>query len=751
MKIVIIAEKYSVAERIAYFLSEGKYKRESKKNIRYFTFKINDIEYFVLGLKGHIVELDYPEEYRNWNKEDLETLINIEPVIVEKFKNLVSFLRELMKDADQVIVATDYDREGELIGREAIRIAKYKGIVKRAKFSSLTKEEIMEAFKNITEINDNLADSAESRQYIDLVWGAVLTRFFSLITGQKWKNFLSVGRVQSPTLALIVDREKEIISFVPKKYWDIEANFIEKGIKFVGSHEKNPFTQEPINIYNKIKEEKIGKIIDKKFVEYNLRPPPPFNTTEFLRESTKLGMSVAKAMNIAEDLYSHGYISYPRTDNTVYPRTIHLKSILEKFLNSPYSEDAKEILSQDTIKPSRGKVETTDHPPIYPVKAIKSGELKGDYLKLYDLVVRRFFATLAPDAKVLNTDLKISIKDEIFNVKGTKIIREGWMKYYPFLRIKEKEIPNLDEYVNVESILLLEKYTKPPERYTQASLIKEMERLNLGTKSTRHEIIEKLYERNYIEGQAIKPTPIGMAIVEAMEINNVNAVKPDMTAKLEIDMNGIERGELKKENVVRESKEMLKKVLRELLMNEKNISDFLKNALDEYREMGKCPKCGAQLHLYKNKNYRYIQCSRYPECDFKYYLPKTGKIEITSEKCPVCGLPLIKIIRRGQSVELRCIDPKCSFNRKKDFLGECPKDGGDLIIRQSKNGKRFVGCSNYPKCNVVYPLPQKGDIIPTLEKCPYCGAPIIIVKNGKNEKKLCVNPKCEYNLKGLGK
>jgi DNA topoisomerase-1 len=751
MKIVIIAEKYSVAERIAYFLSKGSYKKQSKKGVIYFTFDNGDKNYLVIGLKGHIVELDYPEKYKKWKKEDLEELINAKPVILEKFKSLVSFLRESLRDADEVIIATDYDREGELIGREALRISNYRGKVKRAKFSAVTPEEILNAFNNPTELNENLADSAESRQHIDLVWGAVLTRFFSLITSQSYKNFLSVGRVQSPTLALIVDREKEIQSFKPEKYWEIEAEFKEGKINFIGGHEKNPFKDKPESIYNKIKDEKVGRVLENREGEYGIRPPPPFNTTEFLRESTKLGISVARAMNIAEDLYSHGYISYPRTDNTVYPKSLHIKSLLERFLDSPYSNDVKEILSQDVIRPSRGKVETTDHPPIYPVRPIKKDELKGDYFKVYDLVMRRFLATLAKEAKVINNDVKISIKDEIFLSRGTKITYEGWMKYYPFLRIREKEIPELKEYVNVKSIDLLEKETKPPERYTQASLIKEMERLNLGTKSTRHEIIEKLYERNYIEGHAIKPTPIGMAIVDAMENNNVDAVRPDMTAKLEIDMNGIEQGLLKKEKVIEESKEMLKKVLKELSSKEEKISEFIKSALNEYREMGKCPKCGAPLHLYKNRNYRYVQCSRYPECDFRYYLPKTGKVEITNENCPVCGLPLIKIVRKGQGVEIKCIDPKCDYNKKKDFIGECPADGGDLVIRQSRGGKRFVGCTNYPKCKVTYPLPQKGEIISTLEKCPYCGAPIIIIKNGKNEKKACLNPDCEYNKKGLGK
>jgi len=751
MKIVVIAEKYSVAERIAYFLSDGKFKKLSKKGIAYFIFKKNDDEYFIIGLKGHVVELDYPEKYRNWEKEDLEKLINIEPMKIEKFKSLINLLKELTDKADEVIVATDYDREGELIGREAVEVVGYKGRLKRAKFSAVSKEEIMNAFKNLTDLNNNLADAAESRQNIDLVWGAVLTRFFSLVTGQKWKNYLSVGRVQSPTLALIVDREKKIRNFVPEKYWEIIANFIEKNIEFLGEHEKNPFKEKPEEIFKKIKDEKKGKILEYKEREYNIRPPPPFNTTEFLRESTKLGLSVGKTMSIAEDLYSHGYISYPRTDNTVYPSSLNLKSLIEKFLESPYREEAEQLLSQEKIRSSRGKIQTTDHPPIYPVRAIKKDELKGDYFKVYDLVVKRFFATVAPDAIIKSTDVKISIKDEIFKSKGTKIKEEGWMRYYPYLRVREKEIPFLEKDIEIKSIELLEKETKPPERYTQASLIKEMENLNLGTKSTRHEIIEKLYERNYIEGMVIKPTSLGIAIVDAMERNNVDAVKPDMTAKLENDMSSIEEGKLEKSKVIEESRSMLKGVLNELEKNENNIKEVILSGINEDREMGKCPKCGAPLLMYKNKNFRYIQCSRYPDCDFKYYLPKTGKIELTDKQCPVCGLPLIKVIRKGQEVELRCINPKCEYNRKKEVIGECPIDGGELIVRQSRTGKRFIGCSNYPRCKVTYPLPQKGEIIPTFEKCPYCGLPIIILKNGKYEKKMCIDPKCEYNKKGIGK
>jgi len=750
MSVLIIAEKYSVAERISYILSDGKAKRERKKNVPYFHFVKDGKDYFVIGLVGHVVELDYPENYRSWNLDDLEELITVNPIKVEKYKNLISVLKDLAKDAEMVIIATDYDREGELIGKETLEILNFKGKVKRAKFSALTKEEIIESFKNLTDLNENLAGAAESRQNIDLVWGAVLTRFFSLISDQKWKDFLSVGRVQSPTLALIVDREKEIMNFKPEKYWEIEAKLISENIEFNASYEGNPFKEKPEKIYEKLKNEKKAFLLEKKDHKYNIRPPAPFNTTEFLRESTKLGISVGKAMKIAEDLYSKGYISYPRTDNTVYPPSLNLKYLLEKFKNSMYGEYVENILKQEKIRPSRGKVESTDHPPIYPVKPIKENELKGEYFKIYDLVARRFLATLSPDAEVKSSEAKIKIDNETFIAKGMKIEKEGWMEVYPFLRIKEKILPEKMEKIDVKSIDLLEKETQPPERYTQASLIKAMENLNLGTKSTRHEIIEKLYERRYIEGSPIKPTNLGMAIVEAMERNNVEAVKPDMTAKLEIDMNEIEQGKVEKEKVMRESREMLKNILKELYENRIKIREILKGATQKDREFGTCPKCGSPLLIFKNKDSRYVQCSRYPDCDFKFYLPKTGKVEILDEKCPVCGLPLIKIVRKGQTPEKRCIDPKCKYNEKKDKIGICPEDGGFLVIRQSSNGKRFIGCSNYPKCKVTFSLPQKGEIIPTDEKCPVCGLPLIIVKNGKKTRKMCIDPKCKYN-KGDGK
>ncbi len=750
MKILIIAEKFNVAQKIAYYLSEGKSKTVRDGAQIYFHFENNNNEYFVMGLKGHVIELDYEKDLSHWNIETIKKLPKSRPVKIIKNKGIINTLKKLVKNIDLIIVATDYDREGELIGVEVLEALDAKNF-KRAKFSTITRNEIKDSFENLIDVNFKLSDSAESRQYVDLAWGAALTRFLSIIAEHKGKSFLSVGRVQSPTLALIVDRERQILEFVPTPYWNIFADF-KHSIKFTGSHVKNPFEKDPVDIFNSIKDEKKGTVKSFEKEERKIYPPIPFNTTDFLRESTKLGISVSNSMKIAEDLYMSGYISYPRTDNTVYPKALNLKTALTNIRGSEFDREISEILSQDKIIPSRGKVSTTDHPPIYPVKPAKKKSLKKSYWDVYELIVRRFLATLAPSAVTSNANAIIEIKSEDFSAKGLKIVSPGWSKYYPYIRIAEQDLPDLvpGELISVSDIKKEEKMTLPPPRYSQSSLLKEMERLKLGTKSTRPEIIEKLFTRGYIEGNPIRPTNLGFALVEALEKNKVDAVNPQMTEKLEMDMDQIVEGTVNKEKVIDDSNKMLAQVITELESKQDQIRSELKEAIRSDTIFGKCPKCGSDLILVKFKGGKFLKCSS-TTCDFKTSLPKTGKIEITDQKCEICGSPLIKIIRKGQSVELRCINDKCEFNKKKDYIGKCPNCGKDLVVRQSKNGKRFIGCTGYPNCTVTYPLPQKGKITFTGENCPVCKAPLIVLDFGKSKRKVCVDYKCSYNKKSSDK
>ncbi|MCK5560474.1 MAG: DNA topoisomerase I, partial [Thermoplasmata archaeon] len=318
---VIICEKNSAAQRIATILSDGKAKVSNINNVRVYDYNRNDSQFKVVGLRGHLVNLDYPEGFTRWDERNLRELIRQEPIKIIQAQNILNALKKLVSENNNVIIATDYDREGELIGAESLEELKRvnpKIAAKRARFSALTKQEVETAFSNLTELDENLSASAESRQIIDLHWGASLTRFISLVSNQKGKDFLSVGRVQTPTLALIVDRENDIKNFEPVPYWEIIAT-LEKGMNFTAKHIEDRFQDKAKAeaVYNKTRDSKqalVTKLVKEEKKDW---PPAPFNTTEFLRAATLLNFTAANAMVIAEDLYGNGWISYPRTDNTV--------------------------------------------------------------------------------------------------------------------------------------------------------------------------------------------------------------------------------------------------------------------------------------------------------------------------------------------------------------------------------------------------------------------------------------------------
>lgn len=752
---VIIAEKADAARRISYMLSDGKSKSRRSGGLNYIEFGEEGNKSIMIPLSGHIVEMDFPEHFRDWSKSDLEKMIRSD--LVTKVKNRVAFstLKKLSESAEMVIVATDYDREGELIGKEALDIIGLNPesrMVKRAKFSALTGPEIKESFSNLITVDRYLAESAAAREEIDLIWGSVLTRFFSVTSGRLGNSFLSLGRVQTPTLALIVNREKEIRSFIPEKYWRILATFLKEG-EFEGELETGwvKSEDEARRIVEELKG-KDGSVLSYSKEEKPIYRPSPFNTTEFLREASRIGVAPARAMRIAESLYTSGYISYPRTDNTVYNRSISLRNVLEKLLKSEFSKEAEMVLSQDRISPSRGKTEATDHPPIYPVSVPSKGKLKGEFQKIYELVVRRFLATLYRNGTEENSTASIRIGDRNFISRGRKILDQGWLSIYPYRRVTEIFLPQLEpgDTVKVKSIRSEENETKPPARYDMGSIIKAMEDLKLGTKSTRHEILEKLQTRGFIEGNPIVPTGLGSALIEAVETVKSKISEPEMTAKLEDDMDEIAMRRKTMDEVVNESREMLHSVLLDLKRNSEKIREIIIHGVSSGEVIGKCPVHGTDILLSRDRERLKIWCTT-DGCQIRHELLVRGKVTPGKEKCPVCGKPTISIIRRGQSPEIKCIDPKCSFNLSRTELGKCPSDGGKLVIRQSRYGKRFLGCSNYPDCTVTYPLPQMGNIQPTGETCKYCGAPILISIRGNRKWTFCPKIDCEYNKKEKNK
>ncbi len=758
MRTLVVAEKFNTALRIAVVLSDGHMQRSRIEGTNVFRFERPDGPYTVVGLRGHIVELDYPPELSDWSLELLPRLIEATPIKRVTEGGIVGALQSIVREFERVILATDFDREGELIGLECLELLQkvHPSIhVERARYSALTREAIEQSFAHLETLDRALAMAAESRQEIDLVWGAVLTRYLSITAEQRGRSFLSVGRVQTPTLALLVERDQAIKEFVPTPYWQIAATAETAGEVFELRHAHGLWEDraEAERTFQKVDGAHEGVV--RAFVEEETRrrPPVPFSTTLFVAEATRLGLGAATVMRIAEDLYTQGLISYPRTDNTVYPRGLGLKTLAEKFRDSVFAEAAAYVLDQPTFRATRGRTETTDHPPIYPTGVVDPRKLKPDHAKVYELVVRRFLATLAPDAIGRKRTATVAVRDEPFEASGQTLLDPGWYRIYPYSSPEEVAIPALvvGETIPVRDVRLLEEQTKPPRRYSQGSLIQEMERLGLGTKSTRHDVLQKLFDRHYINQRGLEPTTTGIAVTEALRAYAPLITRPEMTHRLEDDMELVAESKKPKEEVLSESREMLREAYALLEQNVAGVRATIRGALDRQRFVGPCAKCGGALRLERSpRGLRWIQCANNPAtCPVSFPLPAAGFVEPAPDfLCAKCRMPRVKIVFRGQRPELFCMNPECEEHHRAFRIGVCPTCGQPLEIRYSFLGKRFVGCSGYPTCRTTYPLPQRGKLEKSPDPCPSCGAPVVTaVEAGRPPWTQCVNPACPTRAK----
>ena len=674
---LIITEKNTTARRISSILSDGKARALDRSRNPVYAFKMNGDEVHCMGLKGHILKVDFPERYQQWQVVEPRELIHAHIVKVPTNKALIKAMQSEARKADEVIIATDFDREGELIGVDAInkiREVRPDIPVKRARFSALTPQEIKRVFARLEDPYYDLASAGEARQDIDLIWGASLTRFISLASTRLGKHFLSVGRVQSPTLALIVDRERERKEFVPTPFWTLRIECVKDGESFQATHAAERFLEQEEAEEALSRLEDTARVVEIKASERRVKRPIPFNTTGLLTAAASLGFSAAKAMSVAENLYMNGYISYPRVDNTVYPPSLDFKGILSELARSPeFRELAGSLLEKKEFNPMRGRKQTTDHPPIHPTAAAGKGDLSPQEWKVYELVARRFMATLADEAVVSSVRADLSCGPEPFVARGSRTVEEGWYRYYPYGRKKEAMLPNLEEGEVLRLAgppELKQGETQPPPRYSQGKLIEKMEELGLGTKSTRHSIIESLYQRGYIYGDPIIPTETGMAVTEALRKFAGVISSPEMTAALERDMDAIAEGVETQEEVVNKSRDILAGVMHLLENSRDEVASEIRNGIKEDRVLGTCPSCGSNLRIVKAKKSkkRFVGCSAYPECTTTYPLPQTGTITPTGEICPDCGSPKVRAVNKGRRPWIFCLDPSCPA--KKDAKAE---------------------------------------------------------------------------------
>jgi DNA topoisomerase-1 len=501
---LIITEKDNAARRIADILSGESAEADRLNGVNVYKWGGKRC----IGLSGHVVGVDFPPEYNDWRDVEPVELIDAPIDKHPTQENIVAALRRLARRASKVTIATDYDREGELIGKEAYELVREVNEdvpVDRVRFSSITKREVTNAFENPDDIDFDLAAAGEARQIVDLMWGAALTRFLSLSARQLGDDFISVGRVQGPTLKLIVDREREIDAFDPEDYWELFADLEKSGgdpfesqffyLDDDGTEAERVWDEATAEtVYANLEGTEAATVEEVDRRRRTDKPPAPFNTTQFIRAASGLGYSAQRAMSIAEDLYTAGYMTYPRTDNTVYPDDLEPEELLDALAaNSTFADDVDTILEQEEIDPTAGDEETTDHPPIHPTGELPSrSDLSDDEWEVYELVVRRFFATVAEPAEwehlrvVAEVALDGGVDDQPIRLKanGKRLLDPGYHAVYPYSNASENVVPDVEtgEELAVTDTEFAAKQTQPPRRYGQSRLIEQMETLGIGTK-----------------------------------------------------------------------------------------------------------------------------------------------------------------------------------------------------------------------------------------------------------------------------
>ncbi len=798
---LVVSEKNIAAKRIAEILAVGKPKADKVYNTPVYRFRRDGEDWVSIGLKGHILAVDFPQtlvhggdgwraawgegaetpaelpdalstppwpkkskpyttdglDLKSWKLASLPYLVWAPVGKSPAEKEIIRALKKCAKEAETIVIATDYDREGELIGSDAqglVREVNRTAPVLRARFSAITKEEIESAFSQLTEVDHALAQAGESRQDIDLVWGAVLTRFLTMSKYSGFGNVRSAGRVQTPTLALIVEREREREAFVPETYWVVRARFAARDAEFGATHSTARFGSEEAAkaAMAAVDGKTVATVATVEKRRRSVAPPAPFNTTELQAAAAAEGLAPARTMRVAESLYMNGLISYPRVDNTVYPPSLDLQQVLSTLATVPNYAEYVRTIAGAPLSPTRGKKETTDHPPIHPTGAGDPDRMKPEEWKLYNLVARRFLATLSRPAAIEGTKVTLEVGGETFVAKGDVLVEPGFRAIYPYGLKKDEQLPQLAEgseagFLGAE---LAEKQTEPPKRYGQGGLIQEMEKRGLGTKATRHSIIERLYDVRYVESDPIEPTCLGRAVVDALSAHAPRITTPEMTSELEAEMDAIASGRSTRREVVLHSRQLLAKVMEDLIANVEGVGEVLREAVTEDAKVGKCPHSGHDLLIKSSIKTRsnFVGCSGWPECDRTYPLPQ-GKIEPVPEPCAECGTPQVSVIQFRQKPQVRCLDPECASNHEPTVdIGACAaceaagREGRLIAQRNPRTLKRFARCTGYEECKTSYPLPAQGAITATGERCEACSAPVVVVETRRGPWRICIDMSC---------
>ncbi len=720
---LIVTEKPASAKKVAEALTDSKPIRKGDKGVYYYELTHNGKDIVVACAVGHLFGLAEKQKSGfRFPVFDIHWVPLHETSKTSAFsKKYLDNLKKLAKDADGVTVACDYDVEGEVIGLNVVRYVCKKSDAKRMKFSTLTKPDLVKAYEDASAHLDwGQAEAGETRHYLDYYYGINLSRALtSAIKKAGMFKILSTGRVQGPALKIITDREKEIKAFKPVPFWQLQLIGDAKGGPIDAWHQTDKFWEQDTakGIHERVKASTKGKVSDTTSERFSQKPPTPFDLTTLQSEAYRLfGIKPKHTLDIAQQLYTSGVISYPRTSSQQLPESIGYAQIITALSKQDeYESLAKALLKVQPLTPNNGKKTDPAHPAIYPTGIAPKG-LEGRDAKVYDLVVKRFFATFCQAAVRETMTASIEVEGEIFVAKGTRTVDPQWHVFYvPYVKLEELELPHVTkgEMVTVSAIHLHARETQPPKRFSPSSIVRELEKRNLGTKATRAEILETLYSRDYIKGEAIEATDFGMHLIAVLEKYCPKIVDEALTSHFEMDMESIRERSKKQDKVLEEAKDVILGILDEFKAKEKDIGEGLKTTFVETRTaletLGPCPLCkSGNIVLRTGKFGRFAACNKYPECSATFNLPKTGKIDMTQKICEHCQHPVIRMIRKAKRPMDVCINPNCpsKVSHIPDISGrKCPKcKEGDLVLRKSIYGA-FIACGRFPKCYYTERIP----------------------------------------------
>ena len=689
-KILVLAEKPSVGRDIARVLG-----CKNEKN-----GYIEGSKYIVTWALGHLVTLADPEtydkKYKSWEMNDLPILPKeLKTVVIKKTSKQFNTVKAQLNrnDVEEVVIATDAGREGELVARWIIEKAHIKKPIKRLWISSSTDKAIKEGFTKLRDGRDynNLYYSAIARAEADWIVGINATR--ALTT--KYNASLSCGRVQTPTLAIISKREDEIRNFKPKDYYTLDV-LTEKGGSYLklSWHDRNNST----STFNKDKIEKIKKkvnnkdlkIVDVKKSNKKKYSPALYDLTELQRDANKIfGYSAKETLSIMQKLYEHHKVlTYPRTDSRYLTDDIvdTLKDRIKAVNTSEYSKVCMKLL-KTKIKPNKSFVDNSkvsDHHAIIPTEErVFLGDLSDKERKIYDLVVKRFLSVLCPPFEYEQTTIKGVCEGETFTANGNKINKLGWRENYT---VEDDETyggiidVNVGEVLNVESVKIESKKTNPPSYLNEATLLTEMEKNNLGTVATRADIIEKLFNSFFVEmkNKEIHITSKGRQL---LDLAPADLKSPELTAKWEKTLTDISKGKSKKNDFINQMKNYSKTIVKEI----KNSENKFKH---DNLTRNKCPNCGKFMLEVNGKRGKMLVCED-RECNTRKLISQT-----TNARCPNCHKRL-ELKGEGEGKIFTCScgyrEKLSSFNkRKSEEKGKASKkDINKYLKNQNKDQEVF--------------------------------------------------------------